>query len=512
MKKIVIIAQILFICTLISCSEDYLDVNTDPNNPSEVSPDLILPVALVNTTQLLYDSGGNSSRARKTNALGNILMANWSQSDGYSWYTQEFKYLITNTFYSDIWDYSYREVLNQYEELQKLGPNGGNYKAISSIMQAFHFQILVDAYGDIPYSEALQRSVIPTPKFDNAETVYDSLMVDLNDAIGSINTAASNPDALIPGADDILFQGDMLRWKKLANTIKMRILVRQSGMSNKQAYIQEQFDIIANEGSGFLLEDAIINPGFSNQEGKQSPFWESFGATVTGDLQNNYLATCATPFVIDYLEQNNDPRINRIYEAPAGGHQGVPQGLLAYPDDGSFLPENVSNMGPGLLKDPTQGAPLILAAESYFLQAEATLDGYLTTGGSAKELYEAGITASFTYLGVGADQDPPLDPAAEAATYYSQSIDNVGWAASQNKLEAIITQKWIALNGINGFESWIEFNRTGFPQNLPISLTASRPERPVRLLYPASAISANGENVPSQNNDVAFTDKIFWAN
>lgn len=508
MKKIAIVLPVLLAFCLISCSEDYLDVNTDPNNPAEITPALALAPALTFTSHLLYDSGGNSGVSRKTNTLGNLFMYNWSQSDGYSWYVTEFQYLVTNTFYSSIWTYSYQRALIQYELLQNLGANAGNYKAISSIMQAFHFQILVDAYGDIPYAQALERRDFPTPEFDKAEAVYDSLIVDLSDAIATIELAAENPDALVPGEDDILFEGDMLRWKKLANTLKMRILVRQSGMSSKQAYIQEQFNVIANSGYGFITEDAIINPGYVNEEGKQSPFWQSFGTTVTGDAQNNYKATSATDFVIQLLQNTNDTRIGRIYEAPDSGFRGIPQGIVLYPVDNSYLPENVSNMGPGLLKGAEMGSPVFLATQSYFLQAEAALDGYIS--GSPQALYEAGITASYTYLGVGADQEPAGDPAVAAATYYSQNMPNVGWAASPNKLEAIITQKWIALNGINGFESWVEYNRTGFPQSLPLSLQALKNSRPVRLLYPASASSANG-NVPPQNNDLAFTNKIFWA-
>ncbi|MBK5210474.1 MAG: SusD/RagB family nutrient-binding outer membrane lipoprotein, partial [Flavobacteriaceae bacterium] len=94
--------------------------------------------------------------------------------------------------------------------------------------------------------------------------------------------------------------------------------------------------------------------------------------------------------------------------------------------------------------------------------------------------------------------------------YYSRAIPNVGWAASNNKLEAIITQKWIAVNGITAEQSWFDYSRTGYPSNLPISSQATSSDRPVRLYYPASEFSSNGANVPAQPN--AFTAKIFWAN
>src|SRR5690606_33800098 len=168
-----------------------------------------------------------------------------------------------------------------------------------------------------------------------------------------------------------------------------------------------------------------------------------------------------------------------------------------YPEDDSWEPEHLSLLGPGLLVGADQPAPIFTAAESYLLQSEAAFKGLLD--GDAKALYESGIDASFSLLGAGS-----------GSSYYSQSLNNVSWDASTNKLEAITTQKWIALNGINAWESWMEYNRTGFPSNLPVSLLASTPERPVRLAYPSTEITRNGSNVPAQPN--VFTEKQFWAN
>jgi hypothetical protein len=99
---------------------------------------------------------------------------------------------------------------------------------------------------------------------------------------------------------------------------------------------------------------------------------------------------------------------------------------------------------------------------------------------------------------------------AQAINYYSQIKDLVGWASSSDKTEAIITQKWIAVNGITAEQSWFDYSRTGFPTGLPVSLLASTPDRPVRLYYVASEYSSNGDNVPTQPD--AFDSKIFWAN
>ncbi len=143
-------------------------------------------------------------------------------------------------------------------------------------------------------------------------------------------------------------------------------------------------------------------------------------------------------------------------------------------------------------------AVIYTLAECNLNLAEAALKGFIT--GSAQTYYEAGIQASFDYLG-----------ATGAAAYYGQAIQNVGWASSVgNELEAIITQKWIATNGITAEQAWFDYTRTGFPDGLPISRLASTPERPVRLELPPSEYAYNIDNVPSQPD--IFNAKIFWAN
>ena len=124
-----------------SCSDNYLDVNTDPNNPLSVSPDLALPVAQRYTAYTLTQP---ASSARRLNTLGNLLMQNWSQSDGYNWYTDEFEYLVNPNFYGSIWSYSYQQSLKQYHTLDVTTANYEYYAAISKIMKSYHFQILVD--------------------------------------------------------------------------------------------------------------------------------------------------------------------------------------------------------------------------------------------------------------------------------------------------------------------------------------------------------------------------------
>ncbi len=189
-----------------------------------------------------------------------------------------------------------------------------------------------------------------------------------------------------------------------------------------------------------------------------------------------------------------------------------------------------SAIGPGLLQSATQGSLLFSGAESLFLQAEAALDGAIT--GNPQALYEAGITASFVQSQAGGTITPAstanggnvqtvgfnytapsaATSTALAVTYYSQDVNNVGWVASSNKEQAIITQKWIALTGLFTLEAWNEYRRTGYPA-LPTSQDPAKvnPTLPTRVLYPLSELNTNPTNLGKEGTISPFTSKIFWA-
>lgn len=488
MKKIIFILPIVLALFTMSC-EDFLDVNTDPNNPVSVTPDLVLPVGQTFTAQYVQEDRG-------LNHLGNMLMYNWSESYGFSWYDDEFKYLVNTTFYDELFDNAYLRAMKQYHDLLSFGDEYANYKAIGMIMKAYHFQILVDLYGDVPYFEALQRGVNATPAYDGAEAIYDDLMVQLTEAIAMIKAASGDVAVVEVGGDDVMFGGNMTSWIQFANTLKLRMLTRVSDYK-AASYITDELAVITTEGSGFITSDVLVQPGYLNEVNKQNPFWAELGWDVSGTVIMSNDATCATQYVLDYLAASNDPRLDYLYEKPETGHLGVEQGLEVGKEYSAKL---VSNIGPGILKSADMGANIFSLAESYFLRAELAQKGF---GGDPATLYTNGVIASFVYLGLSD---------ADATTYLSQSsTNNISYGNAANKLEAIITQKWIALNGVTAEQSWFDYTRTGYPLNLPISEMADATKgRPVRLAYPASEITGNPANLPEQPN--AFTSKIFWAN
>lgn len=493
MKKISkYLAISLVAFALFTSCEDYLDVNEDPNNPSAevVEPEIVLAAAQVYNYNIL---------ARNMNQLGNLMMNNWTRDVGASnssYYFNEQTYNVTSDFYSAIFENLFLRTSN-FTFIQNTEAEGyDNYIAISKILKSFYFQYLVDLYGDIPYTEAHQRGNNLTPAYDDDLAIYRDLVVQLDEAIALINNAPAG--SLNPGSNDVMLNGDMDMWIKFANSTKLRILLRESERTASGTYVADKIAEMQTSGAEFLGPDdnVKINPGFSASEDKQNGFAALF-LNVNDQVINNYSSTAATKYTITYLTNTNDTRRNRIYAAASNGtYAGHQQGDVL--DSSTNYP--VSHIGPGLLTDSSQDGIIFTAAESLLLQAEAVQRGYLS--GSAQALYESAITESYKLLGL---------TAADATAYYSQTLSLVGWSASAgNEIEAIINQKWIALNGINGAETWIENTRTGFPSHVPLSTVAPGTSRPIRLLYPSSEIAGNTANVPTQTEPEAFTSKVFW--
>ncbi|MET0944736.1 MAG: SusD/RagB family nutrient-binding outer membrane lipoprotein, partial [Flavobacterium sp.] len=275
-------------------------------------------------------------------------------------------------------------------------------------------------------------------------------------------------------------------WAKFANTLKLRILLRQSeiGVTDYSS---------VNNGIGFINETVYCNPGYINDTNKQNPLYAAFGKTVAGDPAANFGATRATDYVALKLNQSNDGRKLRIF-APVGTGTNV-VGIAQNDQFGPFS-NTLSAVGPGILKSSSQSGIIMQKAESLLLQAEAVARGFIA--GDAEVLYNAAVQASFDELGAGS-----------AASYLANDKAYPAAGTLDQKIEAIIYQKWVALMGTNGIENWIEFRRTGYP-DIPVAPNASSSVAPVRLLYPSSEYATNPDNVPAQTSTDAFTSLVFW--
>jgi Starch-binding associating with outer membrane len=494
MKKLLILFTVLLVLGS-ACKKDFLNIDeTNPNSASAVPANLVLPAAL-NTTARIITQPDNYNFIY-------LWYGCWCISGGYSQPTNLTQYNLLNSSYQGNWDNLYLNLQNyDYIEKNSTGAQASPYRAIAKIMKAYIFQTLVDTYGNVPYSQALKGSAANQnlkPAYDNQQDVYDSLVVQLDKAMDLINTAPS--DAVEIGAYDIVYNGDMGMWLKFANTLKLRMLVNQSGIAGRASYITGAIATTPHTTADYIGagEGALANPGYSNSANKMNPFWENF-YKVDGSQQADGLGyTMAGQDACDFLINNNDPRKLLIF-APYSGTsiKGNYFGALLL----GTVP-TTSQLGPGLLQAYSQSAPLLTDFESLFLQAEAAQKGLIS--GTVKDLYESGVTQSVTSLG---------GLAIDAAAYLAQAGKPlVNFTESTNPLETIITQKWIALNGIDPMPIWTDYRRTHYPSFIHFSQDPAKlnPTPPVRLLYPQTEISTNNDNVVAQGSISLFTSHIFW--
>lgn len=496
-KKILMLSLGL---TILSC-DDYLDVNTSPNNQNSE-----------NVTPVLSLSGAIAQPYRTfsitANELGNVWMNNWAGNVNNitGAFTPEYNLQLTTSFRQTIWGNLYLNTANLTNIVNYESDVYDNHKAIALIMKSFYFQYLVDLYGDLPYSEA-HSSLILNPAYDDDMAVYVALYDNLDMALDYINNADTF-DMTVAGEDPV-FMGDMAMWTKFANTLKLRLLLRSSDFA--AAGTDADYTTFWNskitelDGADFIDSDVTVNPGYNNgNDNAQNPYYNRYGFTTSGAEGSGYGLIRATKHAIQFLDGTTnggvyDARLTRIYDtddAGNGTYVGVEQGVT-----GAAVPPALSPIGPGLIIGDDQDGFLMTSSESYFMQSEAVVKGYIT--GDAQSLFSMGVTASFDRLGL---------PGSAASYLLAVDGNNgVGWTGSTDKIEAIMTQKWIALNGINGIESYIDYTRTGYPvtgvSTLAITPTGFLPKR---LLYPATEYTGNSANVPSLSLNQIFSEGPFW--
>lgn len=477
--------------------KDYLEVNNNPNQVTAATPQLVLPDALATTGW--YLTGSAPSGVPGSFYFLNLWMGYWNWSGNYSISTSDKNYQFTQGFNNSIWGSAYLNLKN-YNYVDTQGATLGQplLQGMAKIMKALHFQILVDTYGDVPYTSALQGTTTILPTYDKAQDIYEDLFKQIDAGMALL---AKGDGTLNPGPNDIMFQGDISKWLKFGNTLKLRMLLRQSEKADRASFVQAQLATIKASGYGFLGagENAAVNPGYSNSQNLQNPLYGAFYA-INGNpttLNNQYKGNL---YGITFYKNTNDPRLGAYYRPVAGTTTNFNGTLFGTTD--VLVNSQVSDIGPGVLKNVSQSSPILQSHESLFMQAEAAQRGWIT--GDPKALYQSAISESFVNVG---------RTAAEATAYYSQAgVANVNWEASTNKIEAIITQKWASENGTAPFEAWSDYRRLGLPTAIPISQDPSTTVRqiPLRLLYPTSEYSTNAANVGAQGTINQFTSKIFW--
>lgn len=519
MRKLINIFLLFGSVAIVSCGK-FLDVNTNVNAPTTQTP----PTSQDILAQALTYTAANAS---SFNTYGAEIGGYAANAGGYGGFGSAVTYQYNTGDFKDLWADGF-DNLEDYQfviEQSKGIEQNSYFVAVAKIMKAYTTQLLVDAYNDLPVTEALVGEGKLTPKYDKAQDIYKSLATQLDSAILLIDNA-ENPDKL--GNTDVVFGGDMVKWKQLANTLKLRLIIRGG---DYVSFANKSFS-----ADGFITEDVISNPGYIRDNEKQNPTWDSWAFEYTGGSGNaSWIPSKYVLAFYDGIKISDSYRGSAIYyQFPetvsnqlGNGSSDVPKsptGSAWYSSsdrDGSTAGNSI-----GVLKGPDAGVPLMLAAESYFLQAEANLEGLIGAASDAAANFNKGITASFKYLYKLPNNQVKsgMDPESDVANYMQENKDNylvnfdLAKTADQ-KLEAIITQKYIAVNFINSQEGWNDYRRTGFPKVVKGSATSTfastqssstRPDKlPTRIMYPNSEYSYNPENVPKDIN--VFSSLIFWA-
>lgn len=458
---------VLVTCLLAACTGDFEEMNQNPNKPTSVTPQYLLPQALQTAVDNYWGNKTRNERLNFDHAMSWVgyLTRNIYENEGDNYNVQP-SVNIKN------WEVFYTDALINFHKIAVIAaPDGeypnATYEAIGIGMRAWVFSLLTDVWGAIPYSEALagtSATPVYSPAYDSQEEIYAALIADLKVANEKLDETVKS----IPG--DIMFSGSALKWKKFFNSLRFKLLNRQA---HKVAGSGAEMQTMIDDPATYPMIDSNADMAkftYGAALGTQNP-WNDI-LIVQGRTDWNISST-----LVDKLKELGDPRLE-VYAIPgedAGGEiTGHPNGL-----PGNIAVAYVgysATINPTVFAAANSPAVLMSYSELLFVKAEAAFDGDIT--GDAQAFFEAGIEASFNQYGLSVPDG---------------YIANLGALSKEN----IITQKWISLFG-QGVEAWTELRRTGYPvmpPHDPQSLFLNDGVLPTRLVYPSTEYSLNGNKV-----------------
>ncbi|MDC6366517.1 MULTISPECIES: SusD/RagB family nutrient-binding outer membrane lipoprotein [Flavobacteriaceae] len=510
-----------------SCEIGDLDQLEDPSNlkPSSADPELLL-----NNVQLQF-MRGIAYNEDNEDAI-NVRAAEFVRMQHlFGAYSGPFS--LASSSVDDLWTDLYRETLQDINVLIPLAEERelDGYVGVAKILQAYTYVILVDTFGDVPFTEALQGNNVPNPKLDDGQDIYNAMLTVIDEGIASINV----PNSIMP--NDLFYGGDKSKWIRAANTLKFKMYAQMRLIGDFSSQI-----------------NSLINSGLIESADQDFQFQYSTVASATGESRHPYYALCydadgsddyMVSYYVNLLKADKgfeDPRLRyyfyrQVAETPTGDDlpcegepgfnfcylgdfywtrdhgddDGVPPDQLKrttyglYPIGGAFDADNftsvVNNQG-------ASGAgifPLMLSSYVKFLMAESALMS--NTTGDPRTLLEQGVRESMDKV---LNFIPGQVDAAFAATdqqvedYITYVLGQYDAASSDDeRLDVIMKEYYIALWG-NGFEAWNNYRRTSMPSDMSPHVTTPG-EFPRTFLYPATVVNTN-----SNINQKAVTTKVFW--
>jgi hypothetical protein len=487
MKKFKNIPLILLSCVMLlstnACTDGFEDMNTDPNNPTTIGAQYLLTYAMERSVDRYW---GGTSRYERLNIDGGMQ---WIQYIARNIYSNEGdNYNITPQFYNNNWSAFYNEGLTNFDRISKLtGPTGStpntNYEGVALVMKSWIYSVLADLYGAIPYSEAVKgasNEPVYSPKYDSMESVYAGVLADLKTA---------NEKLVVGGpaiTGDIIYAGDILKWKKFANSLRLKLANRQAAKkpAESRAIMAEilgspaTYPVFVSNADNAAIKHTLVRP--SNNTWSEVM---KYGGRTDWNISKT---------LIDKLLATNDARISEIATTVNSAYVGAPNGL---PDAIATTYLATSSVLANRWLDDTAPSIIMTYSELQFVLAEAALDGDIS--GDPAAYMKKGIEASYSFynLNVPAGFIQGLGPVTK---------------------ETIMTQKWVALFG-QGVESWTEYRRTGYPIMPPKDDRAWFENDgiiPTRLPYPTVEYTLNKRNVDAAVNINGGPDnmqtKLWW--
>jgi hypothetical protein len=499
MKKILIAISSVILIGLTSCQK-YLDINKDPDRIAETEApmDLLLTNVTVNT-----GFAGGSDLHRWSNLIVQQLSG---QTTGGESQTQQYeKYLLQSADVNTFWSNTYAATLNDIEVIIRTATarNAPYYRGVAKLLKAYTYHHLVDAFGDVPFSETQQTSLNTSPKYDQGSVIYAALFTMIDEGLADLNLTSTG---LAPGNNSTIYTGAFstrrVNWIRFGNTLKLRLLLHYSKL-NRTDMVSRMTTLINQTGVSFFTSNADnFEMPFFNVLNRQNSIHQ-FELQRTNNLFPN-------KFLVDMMNGKSDPRRPFYFtQFPfgsgnyKGGAAGDPQsqqysrfhtylrGIATGGTpkaDGSIDPLPASG---GIAYDGTAPIRMLTFAEYNFIRAEAALYG---APGVAQTFYQAGITASMLAAGVA-------EPAI--AAYIAANGTLTGTTAQQ--LERIINEKFVANYGVMQ-ENWTDWRRTGFPAITKVA-NAVTSDIPRSLPIPQSEIDAN-RNAPPQKANILV--RVFW--
>jgi hypothetical protein len=457
-----------------ACQDQLEETNTNPNEAIKAQPEYLLANAIKSNADLTL--GSDASMETST-----LFIQHWAKIQ----YTDPDKYTVSIANVQNVWTNLYSQGLTDFATIIKIGEETGNtnYQAVGLILKSWSFQLLTDLYGDIPYSQALKLEETLTPKYDSQKDVYLGLLNDLKKATELINTTGA------PIGGDLVYNGNLTKWKKFANSLRLRIALRIADKEPEaaKAVVAE----LAKDKTALIASNDEIAQLIYLASPNQNP------VSRDRETRDDYRVSKS---IIDKLQELKDPRLavfaNKTVDATPTGYIGVTNGLPA--DSAAKLGFTKTSKLGDYFTAPASPAVFVSYAEVLFNFAEAAQRGFISE--NAAELYKAAVTASLQQFKVGN---------ADIAAYLAQPT--VTYNAATYK-KSIGEQKWLALFS-QGLEAFAEWRRLDYPQLKPAYAGVLNGKLPVRLTYPTGEQALNAANykaaVAAQGED-RLTTKLWF--